>query len=269
MSTRTYGVEIEGFNVPARTLADTLTEAGIPCHYEGYNHITRNHWKVVGDSSIQGYNSFELVSPPLQGENGFEQIRKVCAVLDDLNAKVNRSCGLHVHLNARDLSLKAIKNICKIYYSEEKGIDAWMAPSRRRGQWCQSLHDLTPVYADFYGVIDNANTDSIRRLQAFLNTRYRKVNLMSYDRHGTVEFRQHQGTMNADKIINWVRFLQLLVEKAKTARPRPRNAETHLSQAEEVNRVLDYICKDHEDLKAFFKGRVAEFNAANSHRVTR
>lgn len=262
---RTYGIEIEAYNVPAYTVANALSAAGIPCNYEGYNHVTRNHWKVVSDSSLTGVNTFELVSPPLSGDDGFAQIEKVCQVLNDLGAKVNKSCGLHVHIDARNLALNTIKNICKIYYSEEAGIDAWMAPSRRDSRWCQTLRNIRGGFAEFYQTLDR-DIDTLRSLQSLFNTRYRKVNLEAFNRHGTVEFRQHQGTTDSGKIINWVRFLHLLVEKAITARPRPRKAQTVLTQAEEVTRVLDYVCDGHDDLKAFFRGRV---EALNSRAVTR
>ena len=42
--------------------------------------------------------------------------------------------------------------------------------------------------------------------------RYYKVNAVAYDRHKTIEFRQHSGTIEYEKISNWVMFLARLVE---------------------------------------------------------
>jgi hypothetical protein len=42
--------------------------------------------------------------------------------------------------------------------------------------------------------------------------RYNKVNLCAFLRHGTIEFRQHSGTMNVDKVINWIVFCVNFVE---------------------------------------------------------
>ena len=41
---------------------------------------------------------------------------------------------------------------------------------------------------------------------------------MSYDRHKTIEFRQHQGTTDYKKILNWVMFCGKLVEWSKKNR---------------------------------------------------
>ena len=42
--------------------------------------------------------------------------------------------------------------------------------------------------------------------------RYYKVNACAYDRHRTIEFRQHQGSTDYEKISHWVKFLAALVE---------------------------------------------------------
>ena len=48
-------------------------------------------------------------------------------------------------------------------------------------------------------------------------TRYVKVNAESFMRHGTVEFRQHSGTIEFEKISNWVKICGNLIDKSKTA----------------------------------------------------
>ena len=65
--THKFGIEIEAYNCNMERLARELREAGIHVAVEGYNHATRDHWKLVTDSSLQGNNTFELVSPILVG----------------------------------------------------------------------------------------------------------------------------------------------------------------------------------------------------------
>jgi hypothetical protein len=45
--------------------------------------------------------------------------------------------------------------------------------------------------------------------------RYHKLNTESYWRHNTVEFRQHSGTIEYEKISNWILFLARFVEFSK------------------------------------------------------
>jgi hypothetical protein len=47
------------------------------------------------------------------------------------------------------------------------------------------------------------------------HARFRKVNLIAPSRHGTIEFRQHQGTTDPIKIDRWIRFILALSQKAR------------------------------------------------------
>lgn len=79
LTDRKFGIEIEAYNIPKTTLATALNEAGINCVIEGYNHSRRNHWKIVSDATLNRLvNPFELVSPPLSGQDGIRQLRIVC-----------------------------------------------------------------------------------------------------------------------------------------------------------------------------------------------
>ncbi len=216
---RTFGVEIE-FIGDKDAVAQALNDAGIPCQAERRNRITRSYWKIVSDSSIspnaddirRGWEGWELVSPILKGRRGLEEIKEVCAVLKTVGVSVNKTCGLHVHHDARDFQTETFKNIIKIYTRFEETIDSLVAPSRRgnNNTYCQSLLEI-----DIERILKQDNFQSIR---AYYGDRYKKLNIESFVTHGTIEFRQHQGTVNADKIINWIKLTQAIVERA-VARP--------------------------------------------------
>lgn len=202
--TRKFGVEIEAYGVDKRTLQLALDREGIDIKIEGYNHTTRNHWKIVYDSSLQGDRTFELVSPPLKGERGLKEVEKVCEVLGNLNAKINKSCGLHIHFEAKDFTMQTWRNLALNYKKLETEIDSFMPRSRRTGNnFCRSLQRITNR------AINEAQ--SINELRNAFATRYRKVNINSYTRHKTIEFRQHSGTTEYAKISNWILFLDGLV----------------------------------------------------------
>ena len=98
---------------------------------EGYNHTTRPHWKLVTDSSLNGNDTFELVSPILVGEAGLRELEKVCWVLDLCDVKVNESCGLHVHIDAVGFSMETWRNLALSYKHLEPVIDKFIPASRR------------------------------------------------------------------------------------------------------------------------------------------
>lgn len=216
LPTRKFGIEIEFVGIFPSDLYNVISSLGIPCEVEGYNHSTRNHWKITTDSSIQITPGMEygqcgeLVSPPLSGTAGLEQVRKVITALSDAGGTVNKTCGFHVHVDANDLSPSQILNVVRRYGNYENEINAFMPPSRRNGRWAYSVGGN---YTNDIANAVNRDHGNLRNVARGLD-RYRAVNLAAYARHGTVEFRQHGGTANAEKVSNWVQFCLYFVERS-------------------------------------------------------
>lgn len=226
-----FGVEIEAYNCSRERLARELQDAGIQVTIEGYNHDARSHWKLVTDSSIEGRDTFELVSPILVGEEGLKELETVCWVLDACDVKVNESCGFHVHMDASDFSIETWKNLALSYKHIENIIDSFMPRSRRDNRYCESMRNLPETR------ITGANT--IRDLQqAFNNNRYYKVNLEAYSRHRTVEFRQHSGTINFAKMEKWIRFINGLIIFAQTGQLPSRTTLDRLPFLDEKQKLF-------------------------------
>ncbi len=236
----TYGVEIECYNVRRVDLINKLREYDIVCTDECYNH--RDHtdgvYKCVSDASIQGSNANEIVTPVLKD---LDSLKIVCKALGEVGAKVNKSCGLHVHIGAQNLTIDNIKNVCENYQVLETFIDSFMPASRRENFYCKSLRDI-----DLNGV-----DDKLSLIRAFRGDRYHKVNVTALDRHNTIEFRQHSGTTDFKKISNWIKFLSALVRYSRDNGLLPTTAED--SAKNTILNLLD------EDTRRYFEGRINHF----------
>lgn len=200
--TRRFGVEVEFVGVDPTVAARAITAAGFACEYETYNHDTRNTWKIVRDGSIEYHNGNcgELVSPPLSGEAGIEQVRTVLRALVAAGATVNRSCGLHVHVDANDLGVNQIGSILRRYQAYQNEINRFMPASRRNSRWAK------PITAELVRQIESYNNPTTLRRNVGYLDRYYAVNVAAYARHGTVEFRQHSASVNAGKVAHWIAF---------------------------------------------------------------
>jgi len=207
VNNRAFGIEIE-FIGSRRLVAQCIRELGVPCEVEHYNHNTRTHWKIVTDASLGYNNAGEVVSPILTGEQGLRELELVCQALDQAGATVNRQCGLHIHLDSRDMAPAEIQTVFKRYADYESQIDRLMPRSRRGNpRWC--------------GTLNSNQTETVK--QRDFNTkdtlasamgRYHKVNLTNIASRGSIEFRQHSGTTEYIKILNWLTFLQQFVERS-------------------------------------------------------
>lgn len=210
---RSFGIELEIVHRNQRQLRDAIRSRGITCEIEGYNHSTRRHWKIVSDASVNG--GYELVSPVLKGESGLDEVKAVCEALSEVGALINKSCGFHAHFGTDDFkeSISVWRNLYINYATLEEEIDAFMPPSRRRNTYCASLK-----VRGWREKMENARTLVELEKAITKRSRYFKLNSQSYWRHGTVEFRQHSGTIEFDKIRNWLLFCARFIELSKRER---------------------------------------------------
>lgn len=237
----TFGVEIE-CNIYRSTVEQVFASNGVNYHYEGYNHTdNREYYKFVTDASVSGLSPIECVSPVLTGNtNGFKSLEACCKSLNQGNAYVNKSCGLHVHIGG-NITDKQYCNTFVNYKMLEDVIDTFMAFSRRADEngYCRSVKHLS---------FSECNNPSDVQY-ACHHSRYFKINAMSWTRHRTIEFRQHQGTTNYEKISNWVNFCAKLVGWSKNNRLANR-----IESIDDIPFLTDTE-------KAYFKARKAEFDA--------
>lgn len=242
--TLTFGVEIECFANPTAVRVSARRN-NLNINYEGYNHRDNEHYyKFVSDSSVRGLpDPIECVSPILKDSaDGHASLKNCLKTLNEAGARVNVSCGLHVHVGVADYSDKEYINIFVNYQRLEVLIDTFMAPSRRGScMWAKSILCFD------YNSCGVSHKEDVRYM---MGGRYFKVNPEAYRRHKTVEFRQHQGTTDYKKISMWVNFCLKLVDWSKT------------------NRLSDYV-SNIDDIpflndaeKRFFKARQNEFQGA-------
>jgi hypothetical protein len=131
----------------------------------------------------------------------------VAAKLEEMGCKVNKSCGLHVHVAAP--SDGAMRRLA-IDYSSFEGVIDGLLPQSRRGNnnyYCGSLAHVAQI--NFARCRDSA-----RLAEVTGRGRYCKLNFSSHWRHGTVEFRHHSGSVEGKKIASWVKLCLGMVEKA-------------------------------------------------------
>ena len=222
-----FGVEIEMLvpvSVTRAELVRGLTAAGTPTVDAGYTHRGMSTWKIVTDASLRtefGYYAIELVTPslpPLIGEAGFEQVIAAGRYLLSIGAKVNRSCGLHVHIDARTMSVDAMRRLAAIYSHAEPMLDALMPISRRgnNNTYCRSVAGVSRA-AIARALSPDALAHALTAGAGSWQTRYAKLNFAAWGRHRTVEFRHHSGTVDPDKILQWVKMCLRLAHFAATS----------------------------------------------------
>lgn len=112
-------------------------------------------------------------------------MRMVGAFLRKAKAEVNKTCGLHVHLDMRSRDKeKAFTNLVYIQEVLYRMCD----PDRRNSSYCQPIETTDLNYAKDCG-------------------RYRSINASALHEHNTLEVRLHHGTVSVSDITCWVKML--------------------------------------------------------------
>jgi hypothetical protein len=268
VSTRSFGIELEFNGCSRQQVVRELRRLypGFPVEQQHYNHRVQDVWKMITDASVNGTDTddedsdgcgegLELVSPVLNGASGYRQVEQVLEAINNVGGEVDRSCGLHVHHDARDLEADQLVALIAFYMENQLLIDQMLAPVRRStkwNQWCQPWEGREKEE-----VLRRASEKS--GLDYF--DRYRTINVTSYPKYGSIEFRQHQGTLNLHKIMAWVTFGQAVVEA--TAKHASESVRTFATVAD----MLTWLVKE-GGLKAstakYINTRVAVY-AARKH----
>lgn len=117
-----------------------------------------------------------------------------CKFLEIIRAKVNSSCGLHVHLDMRHKSTREVTTIAKRLGLSLPVLKDLVPKSRRENSYCR------------LGV-------SKRNGQ-----RYFAINMTALKKYQTIEVRLHSGTVDFEKIHNWIQLLDL-ISSTKNGKP--------------------------------------------------
>lgn len=219
------GVEIECF-VPIKGLGETTTvncgecsacendEDTSDCEsprqnvdYDSARNVLRKmisdrKIKYVGmsdDGSIDCNQDefFPIEFKLLTLSNDFSNLKKFCDFLKEVGAQVNKSCGLHVHFDARELS-------------QDKQITVDKRKQSYRGRRVANSLDVLKLL-----IPNSRRTNSYCKLQMSGRDRYSAVNLVALNRHQTIEIRLHSGTTNFTKIVSWIKLINDIMNCAR------------------------------------------------------
>ena len=275
---RRYGVELEFF-YPRRMedLAYTIMqETGIEVHCVNYSNRDTNLWRLKPDASLSAiranrgtyYYPMELVTPILHGEEDMIKLRKVVEIINR-DAKVNKQTGMHVHVDVGNADVKELRRFCCYAGKYERAINNILPMSRRESRWARNHLAEDASLDRFYGELTNraktGETSSLLAHRSFngSGTRYMKWNFDNYWRTGTVENRAHSGTTDADKVENWVRLLQGIIQRNFAAKQMMITKIGSTASSYDTKHMLDDLVKNKvitNSVRKFYKARYEVLN---------
>lgn len=215
---RKFGIEFE-FQMP---IAPVVDEYGYNNKYEAVKNLLSDcgfgDWSVGNDGS-----EFEVRTPILQGSHGFKQVKNFLGLILDHGASVTSADGLHVHHDAPEflgngpLVMRLVEN----WFENQNEIMKLAHSRRRNGSPCPIWrdHDMSELRR----MIQNSDGTE----EPYHGYYGRKnLNISSLRRHGTIEVRLHEGTLDYEEVFSWVRFGQAFIARAVNDTPKMSRADS-------------------------------------------
>lgn len=183
------------------------------------------------DNLELSHNAVEVISPVLRLEESAhwsKQIGAMLAVMKKFHPAFNDTTGLHIHVGRgrKSFALSQCKKIAAFLVLFETTID-YMHPKTRCKSTPDSYIRSTRWNNNFKNIDDRGAFDkimsvtSIKDLQNIVNyaspetdMHYHRYSFMSLGEIGTIEFRQHEATIDGDAISNWIILTAAIVEYA-------------------------------------------------------
>ena len=182
-------------------------------------------WKVEDDDSLQvpADQRAELVSPILYEVDADLLIRVIDSVRS-AGATVNSHCGVHVHIGAATCSVEHLNRAIELLIVLEPiVIERMLGISEHRRQFAGLMsRDFIAAFQasrpatleQLWALWAGPGYDERRRRDRFDEARYMGFNLHSHAFRGTVEFRYFNGTVDSQKIVEYVRLCLGVAEQA-------------------------------------------------------
>jgi hypothetical protein len=166
----------------------------------------------------------EVVSPVL-GYDDIAQLQEVIRAIRRAGARVDSTCGIHIHIDAAPFDGRRLGNLAKMVYKQEPLIlHALGVSDARQARYTRPVEDrlIREIEAS-----RPTTTDELNRLwygyhnsnpTHYDRSRYHGVNLHNVWYRGTVEFRYFESTLHAGKVKAYIQFCLAIAAKALTAR---------------------------------------------------
>jgi hypothetical protein len=228
----TFGVEVETVGLSREAAARVICSVvgGTVRHARGTYDVWEcvapdgRVWKACRDGSLSDSSGAEIVTPILTLAD-MDDFQKVVRAARSAGARIDHSCGVHVHVGAQRLDASGLTALVRSLAPNEAMLYEALGVSEGRRGYCRAMEPLFAerVEADRPRTLDAVakawyGGEGIPSTVHYHGSRYHGLNLHSLWYRGTVEFRYFNGTLHAGKLRAYVLLCLHLVNRAQHAK---------------------------------------------------
>jgi len=270
MLNKNFGIEIEFTGITRNEVAKVVAEylngtvTNTSDYYDTKKITTADGrvWKIMSDGSIscqkrQGRQkiaatreySVELVSPILTYQEDIETLQELVRRLRKAGAFTNSSCGIHIHLDGADHTVRSIRNFVNIIASKNDLFYKALQIEPSRMGYCKKMDEILvekinrkkpKTLAQIESLWYDGYSESTSR--HYHSSRYHFLNLHSFfTGNHTVELRGFNSELHAGKIRSYIVLAlalnnQALTQKCASAK-KPQVENEKFAMRTYLNRI--------------------------------
>jgi hypothetical protein len=215
-------------------------------------------WEVSEDTSVKGppdHTTFSWLGMEVKPSalyfttESLSEVEKVCQLLTSMYlCTVNLTTGLHVHVGDSDKGFDSstLRNLVAFCWAFEPQLDTLHPASRLGNEWAPSMRDCSSFAEDWQKKHGERPTPSTAIAHLMKMKPLLHLLQQTQKRHGargacnfrgfinqilgasylknnkqTLEFRQHEGTLDPERIINWIKTVVGIVDFVRDTSSKP------------------------------------------------
>jgi len=223
---------------------------GVECEFEGVRKALppepeSRYWTPHTENSLRNNGQEWVFSEPLFGADAHRAVEWILKNAKLQGYQTSIRTGLHVHVDARDLTSEQFRNLCILYAYTEPVLFSWVGDNREESVYCVPWYYADRALMRAGGLLIAMDNDSKKDDIALGNIRpynrqtrairdvapeeahpsdtsrhsaeyerYSAFNLNALHKFGSVEFRHMQMTLDLQRTMDWINMLLSLKKAA-------------------------------------------------------
>lgn len=180
-------------------------------------------WVRYSDGSLSSGGE-EFASPIFLGESGFAEVDRLLKLLNENKYKVDSSCAVHCHIEAKDFNLRDMKRFLIFMWDYEAIVYSCLRDPCRGGlvRFCRHVSREKLVKAKNWKEVKEAvygHKGPFEATSKWSGVRYRGLNIHSFFFRNTIECRYLGATIDPEEVAN---FIQLCLYSIEYGRAYPQ-----------------------------------------------
>jgi len=180
------------------------------------NESFRKYWNIVEDGSLRDGGLEFVLSRPFAGSDLIKALKEFDKTISKYKDRIilSERTSVHVHIDVRSLDYSQLLKFVSLYtIFEEPLFRLAGGEDRKNGIFATSLSNAEG-YINHLG--SEGDSPSERNAKDIISnfSKYSACNLAAVRQYGSLEFRNHEGTYDTERILKWVNVLLLLRKNA-------------------------------------------------------